>query len=67
MKGNVRSKFREKARRLLKFYSLWQETRQGHFEQQYLKILGEILAVHVPYGINDDERSDESYDKKHDG
>ena len=51
MKGNVRSKFREKARRLLKFYSLWQETRQGHFEQQYLKILGEILAVHPGFSL----------------
>ena len=50
MKGNVR-KFHEKAKQLLKFYSLWQETRQEHFERQYLKLLSEILAVEPGFSL----------------
>jgi hypothetical protein len=43
MIGNAR-KFREKADKLLRLYSLWQETRREEFQRQCLTLLSEILV-----------------------
>ncbi len=45
MRGNVHSRIRMKARRLLRLYSLWHETHQEGYEKKYLSLLGEILSV----------------------
>ncbi len=42
MKGSVRS-FKTKAEKLLRLYSLWQETRSEDIQRQCLGLLGEIL------------------------
>lgn len=49
-KGNVR-KFRGKARRLLKLYSLWHETHREEIQRQYLLLLGEILVIDPHFSI----------------
>jgi len=42
MKGNAR-RFKTKAKKLLRLYSLWQETRREDIQRQCLGLLGEIL------------------------
>ncbi len=50
MKRNVR-RFQVKARRLLKLYSRWQETRNEDVQRQCLSLLGEILAIDPKFSL----------------
>ncbi len=43
-KGSAR-RFRVKAEKLLRLYSLWQETRREDIRRQCLKLLGQIVAA----------------------
>ncbi|HXV27636.1 MAG TPA: hypothetical protein VD913_01590 [bacterium] len=42
MKGSARN-FKSKAEKLLRLYSLWQETRRDDLQRRCLGLLGEIL------------------------
>ena len=50
MKGNA-LRFRAKARRLLRLYSLWHKTHREEIERQCLAILGEILAAEPHFSL----------------
>ena len=50
MRGNVR-RFKAKARKLLKLYSLWHMTHQEEIERRYLALLGEILAAEPRFSL----------------
>ena len=50
MKRNV-LKLRVKARRLLKLYSAWHETRRRDVCQRWLKLAGEILALNPRFNL----------------
>lgn len=40
-----------KAKKLLRLYSQWQETRQDFFQKQCLKLLSEILSVNPGFRL----------------
>lgn len=50
MIGNAR-KFREKSDKLLRLYSLWQETRREEIQRQCLMLLGEILIQDPSFSL----------------
>ena len=50
MKGNAR-KFRAKEKRLLRLYSLWQETRREDVQERCVKLLREILALEPTFSL----------------
>ena len=50
MKGNA-LKLQSKARKLLRLYSLWHETRKEEFQHQYLNLLGEILVLEPRFSM----------------
>jgi len=50
MKRSAR-KFNAKARRLLKLYSLWQETRREDLQIKCMGLLGEILAIEPAFNL----------------
>ena len=50
MKGNA-LKLQSKARKLLRLYSLWHETRKEEFQQKYLNLLGEILILEPRFSM----------------
>ncbi len=45
------SKFKTKAKRLLKLYSLWQETRREDVQQKCVGLLGEILDIEPGFNL----------------
>ena len=55
MKGNVR-KCRVKARRLLRLYSLWHETRREDLQRKCMRLLSEILAVEPRFSLQHEFR-----------
>ncbi len=50
MKRNAR-KFKVKARRLLRLYSLWQETRRDDLQQKCMDLLGEVLDMEPGFNL----------------
>ena len=50
MKRSAR-KFKAKARRLLKLYSLWQETRRADLQRKCEGLLGEILDIEPDFNL----------------
>ncbi|MFA6599877.1 MAG: hypothetical protein WC352_00900 [Candidatus Omnitrophota bacterium] len=50
MIGNAR-KFREKADKLLRLYSLWHETHREEFQRKCLVLLSEILVQDPNFSI----------------
>jgi len=50
MIGNAR-KFRAKANRLLRLYSLWHETNRGEIRRECLHLLSEILSVDPRFNL----------------
>ena len=44
-------KFKAKAKRLLKLYSLWQETRREDIQQKCMGLLGEILDIEPSFSL----------------
>ena len=50
MSGNVR-RFRGKASRLLRLYSLWHKTHRGDLQAKCLQLLGEITAAQPHFNL----------------
>ena len=50
MKGNAH-RLENKARKLMRLYSLWHETRKEEFQRQYLNLLGEILLLEPRFSM----------------
>ena len=50
MTGNVR-RFRTKARRLMRLYSLWHKTHREEVQQKYLELLGEIMTLRPHFNL----------------
>lgn len=50
MKRSAR-KFNAKARRLLRLYSLWQETRREDLQTKCMGLLGEILNIEPGFNL----------------
>ncbi len=55
MKKNVLN-FRHKARRLMKLYSLWQETRDCRLEKKCLNLLSELLWLEPRFSLQQEFR-----------
>ena len=53
MKRNVR-RFRAKARKLLRLYSLWHETNRDDLREECLALLGEVLAVEPSFKLRNE-------------
>ena len=53
MKRSAR-RFKTKAKRLLRLYSLWQETRREDLQQKCMGLLGEILEVEPGFTLRNE-------------
>lgn len=56
MKKNVRS-FHVKARKLLRLYSEWQETRRSDIQRQCLSLLGELQNIEPQFSLRREFRN----------